>query len=192
MSLNRANFSLGNQSSQMGYSWSDFTKDTGISSALKSAEQAISTQAKAILPEKIYDATSSAVEKAGAKLEAQAKEELTNFAADKMNEYMAKPENQKAIVDGGIDALAAKTKAYTWSLMESYKANGIMGLRLTHPALFYTSAIVAGLTVAFVGVRVGRIIVGKKNKVPVGKKNKVPVKGNPCKRKKKKSSRRLL
>ena len=166
--------------SQMGYSWSDFTKDSGLSTVIKSAESSIRTTAQSILPEKIYDAASSAAEKAGAKLEVQAKEALTNFATNKMNEYMAKPENQKAIVDGGIDALAAKAKAYTWSLMESYKANGLMGLRLTHPALFYTSAVVAGLTVAFVGVRVGRLIVGKKNKVPV--------KGNPCRYKKGKKS----
>lgn len=174
--------------SQMGYSWSDLMKDTGVSSALKSAETAISSKAQEILPEKLYNAASSAAEKAGAKLEVQAKEALTNFATNKMNEYMAKPENQKAIVDGGIDALAAKAKAYTWSLVESYKANGLMGLRKTHPVLFYSTATLATLAVAFIGVRVGRVIVGKKNKVPV--------KGNPCHyrkgKKSKKSSRRSL
>ena len=75
--------------SQMGYSYSDFMKDSGISSALKSAETAISSKAKEVLPEKLYDAASSATEKAGAKLETQAKEALTDFAAKKITNILS-------------------------------------------------------------------------------------------------------
>ena len=81
--------------------------------------------------------------------------------------------------------MAAKTKAYLWSLTESYKANGLLGLRLTHPTLFYSVAVVGGLTLAGIAFRVGRLVVGKKSST-------VKMKSNPRTKKGVKSFRRKL
>ena len=183
MSLNRANFSLGIQNSQMGWSVSSLIDDatSAVNTQVKKVESQISTQSKEILGDKLYSQASALVKKEGEKLT----EAAEDFAAGKMNEYLAKPENQKAILDGGVDAVAAKTKAYLWSLTESYKANGLLGLRLTHPALFYSVAVVGGLTLAGIAFRVGRLVVGKKSST-------VKMKSNPRTKKGVKSFRRKL
>ena len=198
MSLNRANFSLGNQNSQMGWSVSSLVDDAQsavktqvkkVESEVKKVESQISTQSKEILGDKLYSQASALVKKEGEKLT----EAVEDYAAGKMNEYLAKPENQKAILDGGVDAVAAKTKAYLWSLTESYKANGLLGLRLTHPVLFYSVAVVGGLTLAGIAFRVGRLVVGKKSSTVVGKKSStVKMKSNPRTKKGVKSFRRKL
>jgi len=181
MSLNRANFSLGNQSSQMGWSLSSIIDDAqkAVKTQVKQVENKISTQSKEILGDKLYSQASALVKKEGEKLTEAAKD----YASGKMNEYLAKPENQKAIIDGGVDAMATKTKAYLWSLTESYKANGFLGLRLTHPVLFYSVVVVGGLTLAGIAFRVGRLVVGKKSST-------VKMKSNPRTKKGVKSFRR--
>lgn len=193
MGLRRANFTLGNNSTQMGWSVSSLIDDAekSVKKEVKKVESKVSTQSKEILGDKVYAQASALVKKEGEKLTEAAKD----YAAGKMAEYLAKPENQKAILDGGVDAVAAKTKAYLWSLTESYKANGLMGLRKTHPVLFYSTATVAGLTLAAIAFRVGRLVVGKKSseKKSSGKKSStVKMKSNPRTKKGVKSFRRKL
>jgi hypothetical protein len=192
--ITNPDFSTGLNKSQLGFSLSSLLSDAkaAVATQVKAVETKVSTQAKEVLGDKIYTQASALVKKEGEKLTAAAKD----FASGKVNEYLAKPENQKAILDGGVDALAAKTKAYLWSLTESYKVNGLLGIRKTHPILFYSVAAVTSLTVAAIAIRVGRVVVGKKQKVPVKKnpchfKKKIAKKANPS-TKKKTSSRRSL